>query len=575
MAPSDLGETNPPDLHQSAPDASQSPVAHIAKRRRRRSNAPGSTLVSTKSAQSGQSLRRKPSRQSSNRALTLFQAKTRFGVFVRGGLIAAAGLGLLFVNALASASVVVALSLLLLRPGIAMVLLAPLSAILTSANPAVFGQVASPALIQAPLLAAPLLLMGYLVVRRNLRPGTLSYVFLGCVSLGGLLSLLTTTSLPTTLDALWKFAVPIAPLIFWLDNRYRSACAAKEAPYALGGAMATIIIGSYFIMMVGAGRELNIIDFQGIFWHPQTLGMMMAAASPLILFATRVPLWLRIVLLIAICILAWMSWTRTALASMAIAGLFAGLATLASQARLRLADAMKRPLQIGQGLAIACLAIGSLIYASTVEEQQYIGTQSRQEVMTEEAYGNARAFALYRAYDNFASRPATGIGFGVPSDPRLIDPDFEAQSIEAFRSAGGSEVLFDKGNSYLAIFEETGFLGAPIWLGLFIFLVVSACATGLAATTAAAIFTLSLFAEATAFSLGGVGMVLWASLILSAGFERKGKSRNRGRANKTLLASIQQLRIQRQRQLHARGFKAGTITPAPNVQEQKTEEQNL
>ena len=571
MAPSDLSETSPSDLHLSAPDASQSPDTHIAKRRRRRSNAHGSTSVSTKSAQSGQSSRRKPSRQSSNRAPTLFQAKTRFGVFVRGGLIATAGLGLLFVNALASASVVVALSLLLLRPGIAL----PLSAILTSANPAVFGQVASPALIQAPLLAAPLLLMGYLVVRRNLRPGMLSYVFLGCVSLGGLLSLLTTTSLPTTLDALWKFVVPIAPLIFWLDNRYRSACVAKEAPYALGGAMATIIIGCYFIMMAGAGRELNIIDFQGIFWHPQTLGMMMAAASPLILFASRIPLWLRIVLLIAICILAWMSWTRTALASMAIAGLFAGLATLASQARLRLTGGMKRPVQIGQGLAIACLAIGSLIYASTVEEQQYIGTQSRQEVMTEEAYGNARAFALYRAYDNFASRPATGIGFGVPSDPRLIDPDFEAQSIEAFRSAGGSEVLFDKGNSYVAIFEETGFLGAPIWLGLFIFLVVRACATGLAATTAAAIFTLSLFAEATAFSLGGVGMVLWASLILSAGFERKGKSRNRGRADKTLLASIQQLRIKRQRQLHARGFKAGAITLAPNLQEPKSEDHNL
>jgi hypothetical protein len=69
-------------------------------------------------------------------------------------------------------------------------------------------------------------------------------------------------------------------------------------------------------------------------------------------------------------------------------------------------------------------------------------------------------------------------------------------------------------------------------------------------------------------------MVLWASLILSAGFERKGKSRNRGRANKTLLASFQQLRIQRQRQLHARGFKAGTMSPAPKFQEPKSEDQN-
>lgn len=489
-----------------------------------------------------------------------WHAKTRvgvfWGVFWRGCAIAAVGFGLLFVNPLVAALAVCALGLVLLRPAIAMVIFPPLSAILTSANPRVFGE-GSPAMIQAPLLGISLVILAYLVFRKNLRPGKISLIFIGCVSLGGLVSMMTTTSLMTTLDALWKFCVPLAPLIFWFDNKARSVCAAKEAPYALGGIMASVVVGSFLVMMAGAGRELNVKDFQGVFWHPQTLGMMMAAASPIILFARRLPLWLRVVTIIAIATLAWLSWTRTALGAMTLAGLFVLSVWLLTKARIKLSSALRRPVQIGQGLAVVVLALGSLFYASTLEPQEYVAGETSQEILTEEAYSNARTFALYRAYQNFASKPATGIGFGVPSDPRLIDPEFEAQTIEAFRNSGGSEVLFDKGNSYLAIFEETGLVGAIFWLGLFTVLVVTACATGLAATSAAVIFCLSLFAEATAFSLGGVGMVLWASMLLCAGFGTSQQSRHRSRNAKNTNISVQQGRIQRQRLLHARGFKSG------------------
>ncbi|MEN9855095.1 MAG: hypothetical protein RLZZ157_221 [Pseudomonadota bacterium] len=563
MATSDL--TKNPNSPAAAPAPAPAPVA--------------SKMVRVKRDKARRRTRNpRPAAPASPKGLGRFVARSRPAVFWSGFAITLMGYGLMFVHPLVASLSLCAAILLLFRPAVAMVIAGALTAIFTAANPVVFGQTDEPALIQLPLLGLSMAVLAYLVIKQNLRPRRVSYVFAGCVILGGLVTLVTTTSFGTSLDALWKFALPLAPLVMWFENRRRRVCAAKDAPYAFSGMMAGVVVSSLIVLALGAGRELNLTDFQGVFWHPQTLGMMMAAAAPPVLYAKRLPIWLRGILLGAIVTLAWLSWTRTALAALSIAGLFVAGIWLSNRLRIRLGPRFKRPVMIGQGLVIVALALASLVYASGLAPQTYVIGETSQEILSQDAYANARTFALYRAYQNFADHALTGIGFGVPSDARLLDPDFEAQVAAAFRDGQGSEVLFDKGNSYLAIFEETGLLGAWIWLGLLTYLMVQLCSTGRAATTMAIVFCLSLFAEATAFSLGGVGMVLWSSLFACAGLggSRAGSSQQAGQGKvKGSDTARRQARIERERQLHARGFERVRVDSLTTVQTPQGQEQDL
>jgi hypothetical protein len=190
-------------------------------------------------------------------------------------------------------------------------------------------------------------------------------------------------------------------------------------------------------------------------------------------------------------------------------------------------SAWSGPLKLAHSISLVAVAFGSLFYASTLAPQDYtVGLESKQ-IMSERAYAGARTFSLYRSFQNFSSKPIFGIGFGVPSDPRLINEDFSNQAVEALRNGEGADVLFDKGNSYVAIFEEVGMVGAIFWLGLFVYLIVVASSAGLAPLCVGIIFTVSILAEATAFSMGGVGMLMWSSLILATGLTTTRKHKKR------------------------------------------------
>lgn len=162
---------------------------------------------------------------------------------------------------------------------------------------------------------------------------------------------------------------------------------------------------------------------------------------------------------------------------------------------------------------VASLTILSAIYASTLKPADYVLETSTQ-LFSEEAYAGARTFALYRSYDNFVQKPFVGIGFGVPSDPRLLDPAFAQETSHRIKMGLGSEVLPDKGNAFLAALEESGVIGGTLWLGLFAYLLAVAVKSGPVGLAVGAYLTISNLAEATLFSLGGIGMTLWIGMIV-------------------------------------------------------------
>jgi O-antigen ligase len=207
------------------------------------------------------------------------------------------------------------------------------------------------------------------------------------------------------------------------------------------------------------------------------------------------------------------SWTRTAFVGLLIAAVMFGLWMLWQQwrPRFRYRRSIATLSTIG---IIASLTIGSAIYASTLKPADY-ALETSTQLFSEEAYAGARTFALYRSYDNFVQKPFTGIGFGVPSDPRLLDPAFAQETGERIKMGLGSEVLPDKGNAYLGALEESGVLGGTLWLGLFAYLLAMAVKSGPVGLAVGTYLTISNLAEATLFSLGGIGMTLWIGMIVA------------------------------------------------------------
>ena len=139
------------------------------------------------------------------------------------------------------------------------------------------------------------------------------------------------------------------------------------------------------------------------------------------------------------------------------------------------------------------------------------------KILSLEGYASTRAMIIDRSFSNFQSHILTGIGFAVPSDPRLLDPEFAAANL--FELKRGGEILVDpnKGNSFVAVFEENGLLTAPIWLGLFFFFVASVAVLSPAGLSIAVIVVACAFGEATIFAPTNIGLVQWIALVAMAG----------------------------------------------------------
>jgi hypothetical protein len=469
-------------------------------------------------------------------------------VFLRAGLAGLVGLVGAALDPLVGAVLLIGTALATLSPAIAMFVCLTAFPVLTALNPGLFGAPGPAWPTQAALIGTALALCAYLAARGRLGPGRATLTLLACVAATGLFSALTSQSLATSWAALAKFAVPILPLAMWVDHRAHRSMRQSHVAYGVAGFLSAVAVGCLMAWAFGQGRALNGADFQGLFWHPQVLGIALAPGVALLVFARKLPLAARLPLAGIMVAMVFLSWTRTALAAMIVASLATGAAFLAGRLFAKTAYdrfRLRRMGLLGAVVALALMTAASLYTASVVQPTDYKASKST-ELFTQEAYANARSQALYRGMENWRANLWTGIGFGVPSDPRLMDPGVAERVTQELQARGFTEILVDKGNSYLAVFEENGLLGAPVWLGLLGAALIGAGLSGLPGLAVAIFFAVSLLAEATAFALGGTGMVLWTCLAAAVGLSRAGEghgkgSRRRGRTRRRVLVPVDPL----------------------------------
>ena len=464
-----------------------------------------------------------------------WKAKTRRGVFWRCLAIGLASGSALIIDPWLSCALAIGLCLTMLRPSTSIIALLSASALLPQGSLNLFGLQAEAPLLGFALVATALSQTGYLLLNRHWKIGRSSLLVLIGGTLAGILTVSTTSDGLTSMLGVGQFLVPVLILMAWLDNLFRRATHAYEAAYAVAGILAALALSSAAMPLIGQGYDYNGSDLNGVVWQPQILGLCMAPMALLMFNLRRVPVWVRFVGTLGALALIWAAWSRTGLAAIAVvafievlrrsAPMLPSLKRLQSPRRGSVAYQLKKHML---ALIFVSAVVGSLWFASNTSSIP-VEPGAEKQVFSLEGYASSRSGPLTRSFGNIEANLATGIGFAVPSDPRLIDPAVAAENLHVLKTEGRFVILSDKGNSFVAIVEETGILGAPIWLGLFFWVLARVSATGSIGRSMAILFILSAMGESTVYTMSGIGLLQWTALIAAAGFSRQPRRRNSNR----------------------------------------------
>jgi hypothetical protein len=464
-----------------------------------------------------------------------WKAKTRPGVFWRSTLIGLISGSAILINPWLSCALAIALCVSTLRPSTSMLALLSLAAILPQGSLLLFGEQAEAPFIGHALIGIALIQASYLLVLGRWKIRRLPLLAIIGIALAVILTVSTSTDAYTTMLGLIQFLVPVFILLAWLDNLFRPTTHAYEGAYAVAGVLAALAIGSTYAMTLGVGYDYNRTDLNGVVWQPQILGLCMAPFALLMLNLRRLPFWLRVVGTIGAVGLIWAAWSRTGLAAILIIALLElmrrGIAKVPSLSALRNPPRRSPLYQLkthSLALVFVSAVLGSLWFASNTSTV-HIDPGAEKQVFSLEGYASSRSGPLARSFSNIQDNLATGIGFAVPSDSRLIDANVAAHNLHVLKTEGRFMILSDKGNSFVAIVEETGILGAPLWLGLFFWLLSRVASSGSIGRSMAFLFILCAIGEATVFTMSGIGLLQWTALVAAAGFSRPPRRRDSNR----------------------------------------------
>lgn len=461
-----------------------------------------------------------------------WKARTRPSVFWRSTLIGLISGTAIMVNPWLSCALAAMFCITMMRPATSILALLSMAAILPQGSLSLFGLQAEAPFIEQSLIGIAFLQVCYLLTLGQWRiNGSTLLAFGGC-ALAVVLTVSTTTDPQTSMLGLAQFLVPFFILLAWLDNLFRPSTHAYEGAYAVAGTLLALAIGSAFVFFQGNGFDYNRLDLNGVVWQPQILGLCMAPMALLMLNLRRLPLWLRIGGAFGAAALIWAAWSRTGLAAILVVALFELLRRgaqklpilkpLHSPPRRSVLFQLKKHLL---AIVFVTAVVTSLWFASSTSVVQ-VEPGAEKQVFSLEGYASSRSGPLARSFANIQDNLATGIGFAVPSDPRLIDPAVAAENLHILKTEGKFIILSDKGNSFVAIVEETGILGAPFWLGLFFWVLSRVAATGSIGRSMAILFILCAIGEATVFTMSGIGLLQWTALVAAAGFSRQPRRRN-------------------------------------------------
>lgn len=282
------------------------------------------------------------------------------------------------------------------------------------------------------------------------------------------------------------------------------------------------VVGILSIMTApfpGIAYKLGGVGFQGIFSHPQQLGVMFApfvAWSIARAFINRniQPRPFEYVCLLVGIGLIVMSRARTAMLATFIS---VAIATIVHQFRSPQTSDRKGAGQIA-GLIVASVLFISMAIALTggvgglVEEVVFKGSGTE---TVEDAFQQSRGAGVAEHLHNFADAPFTGHGFGVYRNGVMGG---EANIVRVFGLPISAPA--EKGFAFTAVLEEVGIIGASIFYILIFVLATKAARSPRPEVLAMLLGAILInFGEAVIFSPGGIGLFMWMiiSIVVAAG----------------------------------------------------------
>ncbi|RST85170.1 hypothetical protein EJC49_16970 [Aquibium carbonis] len=280
-----------------------------------------------------------------------------------------------------------------------------------------------------------------------------------------------------------------------------------RAARELFGFLVLVLLVSLPLLVLPLGYLRNGTGFQGVLNHPQAFGPTMALlgawAAARLLGEPR-PSWSSVGLL-GLCLFAVLaSEARTAGFAMVLGIAISMFAApgFSGQPIRRLLPGL-RSTRLWTAFFAALLA--GLVLAPLIADRvgHYITKSGRAgSGSIFEVYDRSRGRLINQMTENIIKRPLTGNGFGIASEPALM----QVKRDPILGLPIGASI--EKGVLPLAIIEEVGISGALLVVTWFFSLMRNAGRGGIAPFAVGLTAIILNFGEATLFSAGGLGLLL-------------------------------------------------------------------
>lgn len=258
------------------------------------------------------------------------------------------------------------------------------------------------------------------------------------------------------------------------------------------------LIGSLIIIFTPYGFFRNGRGFQGIFNHPQVLGVI--AGLSFIWFFSPPKSILKYTLGGISLILVFFTKARIGIILILISALLLIVLETILEKKIRLNSAIKTSIIF---LIIIGIPTLFLLEDSTELMRQFFLKRTPQSDLID-SFGESRGHLIRKSLDNFFQNPLTGIGLGINSD-------FNFNSAQL---SGKLDIPFsaptEKGFMPTAILEELGVLGGVLTLCYLIIITLKIPFSNSNNYAWLYFATLSInFGEFIFFSFGGLGLFQW------------------------------------------------------------------
>ena len=302
-----------------------------------------------------------------------------------------------------------------------------------------------------------------------------------------------------------------------------------------------ILYASLPLYFSSLGYRRNGVGFQGILSHPQTFGPILAPIAALL---TGLVLFhgARSRVLLGGIVLAWFSiyasQARTGLLAVVLAFIAVVVISMVRGGPWRSAITLRLG-RFTTVLALLVLCVFSLLYWTAIEQsvtgflvKDYRIEDGATEASMAEALEGSRSQLIAKSMSNFRKAPLTGIGLGVPSD---VASGLRVETGLLGLPQGAS---VEKGFMASAILEESGLIGAFLFLFILIGLIRSALFTRSPLLFWIVLTSLLVnLGEAILLSIGGNGFFHWLLLTFCYAYARSARGQPLDTLTRTLIGN--------------------------------------